>query len=92
MRGPRIFNVAGRESVVESPFNKVRWEISAFCNSVESSITCIGIFQNIALLEILRDSLLTGGGVDPQSTGCNATKDRVVTKFLKGVLNISENF
>lgn len=52
---------------------------------------CIGIFQNVAGLETLRNSLLTGV-VDLQSTGLNAAKNGLLMKFLKGVSKSSENF
>lgn len=41
---------------------------------------CIGIFQKVAGLKTLRNSLLTGV-VDLQSTGLNATKNGLLTKI-----------
>ena len=76
---PRIFKVAGRSSVVEPA-----GESSAFCNSFEKSITYIGMFRKVALLEILRSCLLTGV-VGLQSTSCNATKNELLTKFAEGI-------
>ena len=46
---PRIFEIIGKTSVVES-LSKVTGEISAFCNSVKKSNTCIGMFRKVALL------------------------------------------
>ena len=56
----KIFKSAIRTSVVESLFSKVICKISAFYNYVENSITSAGMFQKVALLEISRNSLLTG--------------------------------
>lgn len=65
--------------------------MSPFCNSVESSITLIGMFQNAAPLETSRNSLLSRV-LDLQSTKCNASKNKLPTKFLESVLKIPENF
>ena len=78
-------------SVVKSLFGKVTEEIPEFCNSVGNSFTCIGILLKVAPQEILRNFLLTGV-VGLQSTGCNTTKNELLTKFLKDVLKILENF
>ena len=40
---PRIFEITGKASVVESLLSKVTGEISVFCNSVKKSNTCIGM-------------------------------------------------
>ena len=52
---------------------------------------CIGIFRKVALIRSSRDFSFTGV-VGLQSTGCNATKDGLLTKFLKVVWKILENF
>ena len=57
---PRIFEITGKAPVVESLPSKVTGEISAFCNSVKKSNTCIGMFRKVALLEISSNLLLTG--------------------------------
>ena len=45
----------------------------------------------MAFLEISRSSLLTGvAGL--QYSVCNATKNKLLTKFLKCVLKLTENF
>ena len=90
MSVPITFKIAATASLVESLFSKVTGEISAFCNSVENSIICIGIIEKVALLVISINSLLTGA-VGFQSTSCNATKKELLTKFLQGVSNISKN-
>ena len=54
-------------SVVESLFSSVICEVLAFYNSAENSVTCIGIFREVALLEILRKFLFTG------ISGCQST-------------------
>ena len=54
-------------SVVESLFSSVICEVFAFYNSAENSVTCIGIFREVALLEILRKFLFTG------ISGCQST-------------------
>ena len=56
----------------------------------ENSTMCIGSFQKIALLEILRNFLFTRV-VCLQSRGYNTTKNRLLTKFFKVALKISEN-
>ena len=40
-------------------FGKVTDNVFPVCNSVENSITWIGVFQKVALFETLRNSLLT---------------------------------
>ena len=57
---PRIFKTAARPSLVESLFNKVIEEISAFYKSVENSITCIGVLRKLVLLGISLNFRLTG--------------------------------
>ena len=48
------------------------------------------MFGKVAVLEISRNSLLTGtAGLQP--TGCNATKHKLLTKFLKSLLKNLEN-
>ena len=49
------------------------------------------IFQKVAVLAISRNSLLAGvAGL--QVTGRNTAKNKLLTKFLKVDLKISENF
>ena len=71
---PRIFKITERASVVELLFIKVTEGISAFYNSAENSISWISMFRKEALVEISRNSLLTGF-LHLQSTGGNATKN-----------------
>ena len=88
---PRNFKINGRLFVVEPLFSKVAGEIYAFCNSAKKSITFIGMFRNVALLEILKSCLLIGiYGLESRT--CNASKNKLLTKFLQGILKISENF
>ena len=76
---PRILKIAGTAYAVESCFSKMAREISPFYTSVENSV-----------LEIWKDPLLTRiAGL--QSTGCNVTKNELLTTFLKDVLKNSEN-
>ena len=49
-----------------------------------------GLFRKVALLEISR-SLLFIGVAGLQYTVCNATRNKLLTKFLKGVLRLIEN-
>ena len=58
-------------------------------NLPETLITCIGAQK--VVLENLKNSLFNGV-VGLRSIGYNATKDRLLTKVLNGVLNILENF
>ena len=52
---------------------------------------CIGIFRKVAFLEISKSPLLTVvAGL--QSTVYNATKNELLTKFVKGALKLIENF
>ena len=45
------------------------------------------MIRKVVLLEISRNSLLTGvAGLHP--TGCNATKSQLLIKLFKGVLNV----
>ena len=44
---------------MRSLFIKVTSQISAFYKSVGNSITCIGMFDNVAHLKVSRNSLLT---------------------------------
>ena len=60
-----------------------------FQNLSETLITCIGI--QTAAVENLRNSLFNGV-LGLRSTGCNATKKRLLTKLLNGVLKLLENF
>ena len=55
------------------------------------SIKYIGMFRKVVLLEILGNSPSTRA-TGLESTGCQATKNTLLTKFLKGVLKISVNF
>ena len=59
-----------------------------FCNSIKKSITCIGMFLKVALVEILRNFFLTQV-VSLQSTGCIATKTKLLVRFFQGFF---ENF
>ena len=78
-------------SVVESFFSKETGKISAFCNSVENSITCMGRLQKVTRLENRANFLLTGVA-EFQFTGCNAIRDKLLSKFIKVVLKIWGNF
>ena len=50
-----------------------------------------GKFRKVTLLEISRSPLFIGvAGL--QYTVCNATRNELLTKFLKGVLKLKENF
>ena len=49
------------------------------------------MFQNVAFLETSRSLLLTGVA-GWQCTVCNATKNKLLTKFLKCALKLTENF
>ena len=75
-----------RPSVVESLFSKVT-ETSVFCNCQEMH----GMFQKVTLLKSSRSPLFIGV-VGLQYTVCNATRKKLLTKFLKGVLKLLENF
>lgn len=76
---------------MESLFSEVARKISALNNSIENSNTCISIFRKIALLKILRNLLLNGVACF-QSSICNATNNKLQTKFLKGLLKLTEIF
>ena len=65
-------------------------KIFLFYNSVENSITSIGMFQKVALKEILT-SLLTAVAC-LHSAVCNAIDNELLTKFLEGVLKLTEIF
>lgn len=88
---PWIFNVALRMSVVESFFSKETGKNSAFCNSVQNSITCMSRLQKVTRLENRANFLLTRVA-EFQFTGCNATRDKLLSKFIKVVLKIWWNF
>ena len=60
-------------------------EIAAFYSSVENSITCIGMFWKVALIVILRNSVLL-------LRGCDAIQNESLTNILKGVLKTLEKF
>ena len=80
----RILYIIGKSTVMESIFSKVTGKISSFYNSLENSITFIGMLRKAALLEILRNSLSTRvAGL--QSTGCNTFENELLTKFLEGI-------
>ena len=72
--------------MVESHFSKVR-ETSAFCNSVEKILHVHGMLRKVAFLEISRSPLLIGNA-SLQYTVCNATKNELLTKFLKCALKL----
>ena len=76
---------------METLFSKVTEYISAFCNFAEIFNTCIGMFQKVAFLEISKSPLLTVVAGLP-STVYNATKNELLTKFVKGALKLIENF
>ena len=64
--------------------------MSAFCNFTEISNTCIGMFRKVAFLKILKSPLLTAvAGL--QFTVYKATKKKLLTKFVKGALKLTEN-
>ena len=77
---PRIFEIVGRASLMESVFSKVTGEISTSHDSVVNCITFSGMFRNVALLEISRNSLL-GGVAVLQSTSCYASKNELLIRF-----------
>ena len=70
---------------METLFSEVTREISAFCNFAEISNTCIGMFRKVAF-----PLLTVVAGL--QSTVFNATKNELLTKFVKGALKLTENF
>lgn len=88
---PRIFKIAARASAVESLFPQVARKFFLFYNSVENSITSIGMFQKVALKEILTSPLLTAVAC-LHSAVCNAINNELLTKFLEGVLKLTEIF
>ena len=49
------------------------------------------MFRKVTLLEISR-SILVIGVADLQYKVCNATRNELLIKFLKGVLKLKENF
>ena len=53
-------------------------------------MTCVVIFQKVALLETQRNALLIGVAAF-QSKGCSLIKNKLLTKFFEGVLKIFEN-
>ena len=71
--------------MVKPLFSNVTGEVPAFYSSVESSITCIGMFQKVYLLVISRNSGLL-------STGCDAIQNELLTNVPKDVLKILEKF
>ena len=75
----------------ETLFSKVTVQISAFSNFAKISNTCIGMFRKVVFLEISKSLLLTAvAGL--QSTVYNATKNELLTKFVKSALKLTENF
>ena len=66
MSFPKVFEIAGRALVVESPFSKVTREISTFRKLY------ISFFQKLAHLEISKN-FRSAGFAGLQITGCNAT-------------------
>ena len=76
---------------MDTLFSKVTGEISAFCNFVETSNMCIDMFRKVAFLEIPRSRLLTAAA-GLQSTVYNAIINEPLTKFVKGALELTENF
>ena len=79
------FKIAGWAPVVESTLQKQQ---EKFLHSITSLSCTILMFRKVALLEISRNSFLTGvAGL--QSTGCNTTKNKLLTKFSKSLLKIS---
>ena len=75
-----------RASVVESLFSKVtETSVLQLCREMH------GMFRKVTPLEISRSPLFIGvAGL--QYTVCNATRNELLTKFLKGVLKLIENF
>ena len=49
------------------------------------------MFRKVALLEISRNILCTGVSA-LEYTSCNATKNKLLTKFLKSALKLTEYF
>ena len=90
----KIFKIAMRKSVVESLFSKVTCKISAFYNYVENCIKCTDMFQEVALLEISRNSSLTGvANFYRNTTGIYMKKKyELLTTFPKDILKISIYF
>ena len=72
-------------------FSSSSKKIFLFHNSVENSITSIGMFQKVALKEILTSPLLTAVAC-LHSAVCNAINNELLTKFLEGVLKLTEIF
>ena len=64
----RMFKIAMRVSVAESLFMKETCKISTFYKPVKNSIVSFVMFRKVAVLEILKNSLLTRV-VSWQSTG-----------------------
>ena len=65
--------------------------MSAFRNFAKISNTCIGMFRKVGFIEISKSLLLTAvAGL--QSTVYNATKNELLTKFVKRALKLTENF
>ena len=71
----------------ESLFSKVT-ETFAFCNSVEKSNTCMVRSEKQPFWKFREVPLLTGV-VGLQYTVSDATKNEVLTKFIKCALKIS---
>ena len=55
---PRIFEIVGLASVMDTLFSKVTGEIPAFSNIAQICNSCIGMFREVALLEVPRIPLL----------------------------------
>ena len=71
-----------RESVEESIFSELIAEISEFYLSAESSITCIGIFQKLVLLQSSKNFLLTVVAM-LYTPDCNVTEMELLTNLRK---------
>ena len=80
---PRIIKIDVRASVVESLFNKVTETcVLQLCREMH------GMFRKVTLLEILRSPLFIGVA-SLQYTVCNATRNELITKFLKDVFKLT---
>ena len=77
--------------MVESHFSKVR-ETSRFCNSVKKNLTRAWYVPKNGLSKNFEKSPFIKGVAGLQYSVCNATKNKLLTKFLKCALKLTENF
>ena len=82
---PRICKITGKASVVESPFSKKNKRNVCIVYQVHWYVPKSCSSRNFGKFSINPATGL-------ESTGCQATKNTLLTKFLKGVLKISVNF